>query len=120
MSTEGHNPFCQADPQELGRRLQELAGQLTPFPAFMGMKTLQALELAPPVPMPDLGCVVVTPEGIICRLNLKMLTSAEEVSPGNYREELEELELPPGEYAIYAAAAIALLEGELRRRGLMG
>ena len=44
--------------------LAELAASLRPFPAFMNMVSLQAVELEPPFPgLEDRGCVVVLPDG---------------------------------------------------------
>ena len=52
----------------------ELAGRLQPFPSFMGMITLQAIELEPPPESRnDWGCVVVLPDGEICEMELGVI-----------------------------------------------
>ena len=52
----------------------KLAGRLRPFPAFMGMTSLQAIELEPPPdPRNQWGCVVVLPDGEICELELEVI-----------------------------------------------
>ena len=59
---------------QLWESVVELAAQLNPFPAFMGMNSLQAIELEPP---PDSraewGCVVLLPDGEICELELEVI-----------------------------------------------
>ena len=96
----------------------ELASRLNPFPAFLNMVSLQAVELDPlPPAAPDLGCVVVLPGGEICELDLKVVPGIEGISESEHVEEFRELELPPEEYILYAATAIRLLFQELGRRG---
>ncbi len=101
----------------LGEAVAGLAGQLRPFPAFMGMTSLQAIELEPP---PDSkaewGCVVVLPDGEICELELEVIpgpagpTDVEQVD--NYRP----LELSAEDYIHFAAAALRAMGRELQRR----
>ena len=101
--------------------LADLASRLRPFPAFLNMVSLQAVELDPlPGAAEDLGCVVVLPGGEICKLDLKVLPGIGGVRDIDSVEELTELELEPWDYITYAAAAIRLLHMELRRRGLTG
>ena len=98
--------------------LVELARSLRPFPAFMGMVSVQAIELEPPFkPHRDLGCVVVDPEGQICRLDLASVGGLAGVIEADQVEEFQPLELTPLEYLVYAETAIKLLAEELRRRG---
>lgn len=97
--------------------LYQLASRLRPFPAFLGMTSLQAMELAPAWrPPADRGCVVVTPDGAICRLELKAMPGAGGLMGADQVEDLQVLELPAEEYILYATAAIGLLAEELRRR----
>ena len=78
------------------------------------MATIQAIELEPDEPVPeDRGCVVVTPEGAICGLDLVGILGAEGMVGEDFVEELTELELPVEEYVIYARAAIKLLDNAL-------
>ena len=103
---------------ELRQALAEKAGQLRPFPAFLGMATIQAIELEPDEHVPvDRGCVVVTPEGAICGLDLVRILGAEGAVGEDFVEELTELELPAEEYVIYARAAIKLMDDALRPAG---
>ena len=103
---------------QLERTLVELAQRLRPFPAFLGMVSLQAVELEPPfAPQRDLGCVVVDSEGRICQLDLRAVAGIEGVAEADHVEEFLPLELGSLEYVVYAATAIKLLVEELRRRG---
>tara|TARA_B100000315_G_scaffold169291_1_gene157859 strand:+ start:232 stop:618 length:387 start_codon:yes stop_codon:yes gene_type:complete len=102
----------------LRQLLAELASRLRPFPAFLNMTSLQAVELdLMPEGMPDRGCVVVLPCGEICELDLKVLPGIEGISESDQLEEFREMDLPPEEYILYAASAIRLLYLELARRG---
>ena len=99
--------------------LAELATRLRPFPAFMDMVSLQAMELEPMAGAPkDQGCVVVLPEGEICELDLKLLPGVEGISEIDPVEETTELKLGAEDYILYAAAAIRLLYQEHKRRGM--
>ena len=105
--------------RQLGEILAELAGRLRPFPAFLGMVSVQAVELEPPMtPTRDLGCVVVDPEGRICQLDIRELAGIAGLTEADQVEEFQELELSDAEFILYAATAIQLLTGELRWRGL--
>ena len=61
----------------LHESVARLAAQLCPFPAFLGMTSVQAIELEPPAGITgrnaDLGCVVVLPDGEICELELEVI-----------------------------------------------
>ena len=98
--------------------LAELAQSLRPFPAFLNMDSLQAVELEPPfASTADHGCVVVLPEGEICEMDLSVMPGIQGVMDFDQVERFTELELPDEEYIVYAATAIRLLSQELRRRG---
>lgn len=102
----------------LCQTLAELAAQLRPFPAFLGMVSLQAIEVEPTLtPTRDLGCLVVTPEGRICQLDLQAMPGIAGLTEREPVEEFLEPDLSDAEYILYAAAAIQLLAAELRRRG---
>ncbi len=121
-SQQGAQPAAEAALQAEALRLHdllaELAARLNPFPAFLGMTTIQAVELEPGIKgMPDRGCVVVLPDGQICELELRLITGAEGVSDVDQTEQFTELDLPPDEYIVYAAAAARLLYQELVMRG---
>lgn len=96
----------------------ELATRLRPFPAFLNMVSVQAVELAPPSLIEaDRGCVVVLPDGEICELDLKVMPGIEGITETDQAEEFRELDLPAHEYVVYAAEAIQALYLELLRRG---
>ena len=98
--------------------LAALAQSLRPFPAFLNMDSLQAVELEPPLaPTTDHGCVVVLPEGEICEMDLSLMPGIQGITDIDQVERFTELELPDDEYIVYAATAIRLLSQELRRRG---
>ena len=95
----------------------DLASRLRPFPAFLNMVSVQAIELEPlPGAPQDRGCVVVLPDGEICELDLMALPGIQGIRDIDQVEQLRELELPPEEYVVYAASAIRLLYQELRRK----
>ncbi len=99
--------------------LEEMAQALQPFPPFLNMVSVQAVELDPPFsPKEDRGCVVVAPDGTICSLDLRLIPGAPGETDSGQVAELRELDLPPEEYIVYASAAIRALGEEMRRRGL--
>ena len=99
--------------------LAELCGRLDPFPSFLGMATIQAVELEPVLtPRQDRGCVVVTPDGAIAELDVTAIPGVVGVLEVDQVEEFKPLDdLSAEEYLIYLAAAIRALTEELRRRG---
>lgn len=121
-SADGGGAATDAALEEAAFRLRnllaELASRLRPFPAFLNMASVQAVELDPPLRTPvDRGCVVVRSDGEICELNLQVVPGAEGVSEIDQLEEFRELPLPVEEYIVYAATAIRVLKEELQRRG---
>ena len=111
--------------ERLRATVAELASQLRPFPPFLGMSTLQAIELELPPgsgfrPPPELGCVVVLPDGEISELNLKMIPGPDGPTDVDQVEEFTELDLPPEQYIAYATVAVQLLQAEIGRRGGSG
>ena len=105
---------------KLEAMLADLCGRLVPFPAFMGMTTIQAVELEPALnPRIDRGCVVVTPDGMIAELDVTAIPGVVGVLEVDQVEEFKPLEdLSPEEYLIYLAAAVRALSEEARRRGI--
>ena len=104
--------------QRLEALLSELAGKLRPFPPFMGMVSVQAVEIEPPVaPSQEFGCVVVNPDGQICRLEIAAIGGIAGIIETEQVEEMTPLDLDPAVYVVYAGAAIEALTRELRRRG---
>ena len=104
---------------KLETTLVQLCSRLDPFPAFLGMTTIQAVELEPaPAPTTDRGCVVVTPDGAIAELDVTAIPGVVGVLEVDQVEQFKPLEdLSAEEYLVYLAAAIRALSEELRRRG---
>ena len=126
MSTEnskhlGISAEAEATLLEAAARLRDLVARaalgLRPFPPFMNMVSLQAIELQPPFRgFPDRGCVVVLPNGQICQLDLKVIPGMPGLSDVDQIEEFLELDLPTEEYILYATEAIRVLVREMDRR----
>ena len=94
--------------------LKTLAERLRPFPAFMNMTSIQAVEVEPQgLQASDRGCVVVCSDGELYELSLQLIPGPLEVSEVDQVEEYVALELPPGEYIPYAYAAIKALTDRL-------
>ena len=99
----------------------ELSSQLRPFPPFYGMSTLRAIELELPTGSavqspPELGCVVVLPDGEISELDLRNIPGPDGPAAVDQVEEFTELDLPPEQYIAYATVAVQLLQVEIQRR----
>ena len=99
--------------------LVDLCGKLKPFPAFLGMATIQAVELEPAMqPSADRGCVVVTPDGMIAELDVSAIPGIVGVLEVDQVEVFKPLDdLSPEEYLVYLITAIRVLSEESRRRG---
>ncbi len=95
----------------------EMAGGLQPFPAFMGMNSLQAIELEPPADSRnEWGCVVVLPDGEICELELEVIPGPAGPTDVDQVEKYKPLELSREDYIHFAAAALRVMGRELGRR----
>ena len=96
----------------------DLCGRLDPFPAFMGMTTIQAVELEPALnPRADRGCVVVTPDGMIAELDVTAIPGVVGVLEVDQVEEFKPLEdVSAEEYLIYLVSAVRLLSAEAARQ----
>ena len=102
---------------QLETMVSQLCRRLDPFPAFLGMTTIQALELEPnPAPAPDLGCVVVTPDGTIAELDVTAIPGVVGVLEVDQVEEFRPLELPVAPYLVYLTEAVRALAGEIEKR----
>lgn len=98
--------------------LADLCQRLQPFPSFLGMATIQAVELEPALtPTRDLGCLVVTPDGEIAQLDIAAIPGIVGVLEVDQVEQFQPADLTPEERLIYLLAAICQLDAELRRRG---
>ncbi len=102
---------------EINNLIRELAAALDPFPNFLGISTIQAVEVDPSgVVDPNKGCVVVLPDGVLRELVLRMLPGPVDVGGVDQTEEMKELELAPGDYVAYAYAAVQELARILEER----
>ena len=102
---------------ELNKLLVELAAALDPFPNFMGVSSIQAVEVEPSgVSNPDNGCVVVCPDGELRELVLRMIPGPFDMGGVEQTDEMAELEVPAGEYVAYAYAAVEELLKLLEER----
>ena len=98
----------------------DLCGRLRPFPAFLGMTTIQAVELEPELqPKAERGCVVVTPDGLIAELDVTAIPGVVGVLEVDQVEEFKPLDdLSAEEYLMYLIAAVKALSAEAARRGI--
>ena len=95
----------------------DLCGRLQPFPAFLGMTTIQAIELDPtPAPSLDLGCVVITPDGVIAELDVTAIPGVVGVLEVDQIEEFRPLDLPVQARLIYLTEAVRVLAAEIGSR----
>ena len=97
--------------ERLRRLLAEAVGALDPFPPFPGAFFSYGIEVeAPGAESPDLGCVVLAPDGELYELRMGQELPAldlELADPVALRmEELKPLELHPRDYVIYAYNAL--------------
>ena len=107
-----------ATAQQLQDILEKVARDIRPFPSFLGMTSVQAVEVEPGFSSGrDLGCVVVDPEGRLCSLEITAISGIAGMAEVDQVEEFQPVDLSPVEYVVYASAAIELLTAELRRRG---
>jgi hypothetical protein len=104
---------------QLREVVKGLAGRLNPFPSFLGLRTIQAIEVEPgPFRDPKRGCVVVCPDGELYELTLRLIPGPTGVSDVDQIEEFRRLETTPLEYIVYARGAIQALSQALAERGL--
>ena len=94
---------------ELQELLIGIATALEKFPGFLGMETVQAIEIDPITGFPDRGCIVVTPEGFLKELSLSILPGASTLGGYEQSEQFKDLDLPPEEEPVYLYRAINLL-----------
>ena len=102
---------------QLREAVAELAGQLRPFPAFLGMVSVQAIELEPPPGFgAEWGCIVVLPDGEICELELEVIPGPVGPTDVDQVDKYKPLDLSPEDYIHFAAAALRLMGREIGRR----
>jgi hypothetical protein len=102
--------------------LQEAAAGLDPFPPFPGAFFSYGIEIeAPGAESPDVGCVVLAPDGELYELRMGQelpVINLEMADPVALRkEELKPLELHPRDYLIYAYNALTRVVELLLEQG---
>jgi len=102
--------------------LREAAAALDPFPPFPGAFFSYGIEIeAPGAESPDLGCVVLAPDGELYELRMGQelpVLDLEMADPVALRkEELKPLELHPRDYLIYAYIALTKVVELLLEQG---
>ena len=101
-----HNDF---ELQEREKLLIELAAALEPFPGFLGMESIHAIELEPDMRFPDRGCLVVTDEGLIKELSLDLIPGPTFLGGVDSKETFREVDIEGQEKDFYLGMAIQIL-----------
>ena len=96
--------------------LHRLAQLLDPFPGFLGMSTIQAIELDPMVGAPDRGCVVVSPEGDLRELVIDLLPGPAVLGGVDHNDSMREIELSEEEIEWYTNQGISILSKLLKEK----
>ena len=95
--------------QEREKLLIELASALEPFPGFLGMDSIHAIELDPDIRFPDRGCLVVTDEGLIKELSLDLIPGPTFSGGVDSKETFREVDIEGQEKDFYLGMAIQTL-----------
>ncbi len=102
---------------ELRQEVMRLAQALVPFPEFLGLSSVQAVEVEPVSDVSsDVGCVVVCPDGELRELVLRLIPGPIDFGGVEQNEEMKELELDDADYVKYARAAVVELKRILTER----
>ena len=105
---------------QLREMLREAAGELDPFPLFMGSFTIRAIEAEPGgASKGERGCVVVCPDGEL-REYIYTVTVEGPFPEPSRKEETRGLELPPQDYIPYAYNALCEITRLLLERQQSG
>lgn len=103
---------------DLRQEIRRLAEALVPFPKFLGLSTVHAIELEPVADVSsDIGCVVVCPDGELRELVLRLIPGPIDFGGVEQSDEMKELELDDADYIKYARAAVVELKRILAERG---
>ena len=104
------NSSLEKSKESLQEILKELATQIRPFPGFLNMNTIQAIEIPVHKEFSDkYGCVVVLPNGDINEIILKTIPAPESLGEIDQTEEYIELDMPLIDSIIYIYNAITTL-----------
>ena len=103
----------------LRETLMKMARLLKPFPGFMGMNTIQAIEVIPPgIQDSEAGCIVLCPDGEFYHLVLRLIPGPLYTGEANQVEDLRRVEMYSSDYIVYADAAIQELAQLLQEKKL--
>ena len=102
--------------RELSQVIKLMSSEVDPFPSFLGMTSIQAIELELTPSSEPIGCMVICPDGVLRQLNLIGIAGASGIADVEQVEQFEEVLLTPEEFLPYAIQAVDLLYVELRRR----
>ncbi len=117
MKSTGGNSTDRTE-AELRPEIRRLARALVPFPEFLGLTSVQAVEVEPVADVSsDIGCVVVCPDGELRELVLRLIPGPIDFGGVEQNEEMKELELNDADYVRYARAAVVELKRILTQRG---
>ena len=95
---------------ELKKLIKQLALAFDPFPGFMGLNTVQAIEVEPSGTVnTDLGCIVICPDGELREFVLQMVPGPIDVGGVDNIEQFKDIELSHGDFVAYAYAAVQQL-----------
>ena len=108
-----HNDF---EVQERENLLIELAAALEPFPGFLGIDSIPAIELDPDMRFPDRGCLVVTDEGLIKELSLDLIPGPTFLGGVDSKETFREVDIRGQEKDFYLGMAIQILMNLVREK----
>ena len=101
---------------ELRREIRRLTQALVPFPKFLGLSSVQAIEVEPVADVfSDIGCVVVCPDGELRELVLRLIPGPIDFGGVEQNEEMKELELDGADYIKYARAAVIELNATAKK-----
>tara|TARA_B100000686_G_C16272900_1_gene704936 strand:- start:186 stop:590 length:405 start_codon:yes stop_codon:yes gene_type:complete len=89
--------------------LIELASALDPFPGFLGMDSIQAVELDLNSGFPDRGCLVVTDRGEIKVLSLDLIPGPIFMGGLDSKETFKDVFLEGEEKDFYLSSALQIL-----------
>ena len=104
------NSSLEKSKESLQEILKQLAIQIRPFPGFLNMNTIQAIEIPVPKEFSNkYGCVVVLPNGDINEIILKTIPAPESLGEIDQTEEYVELDMPLIDSIIYLYNAINTL-----------
>lgn len=103
--------------QELHDILVAMAGELVPFPYFLGSIEVRAIEAEPGgAERADRGCIVVCPDGEMYEFTMRFQPPGPADIGMDRDDSVKRVELPPRDYIAYAYNAVKEMAGLLAER----